>query len=304
MEADHKRSDAFVRLTVLCDDEPGDGALEAAHGLSVLVETERCRVLLDTGPSAVTLHNAAVLGIDLAPLDAVVLSHGHYDHTGGLMAVLEAVGPVRVLANPAVFDETYARDDSGETRYIGIAHGRGDYEAAGARFEMLDVPMAATADLVTTGRVPPVRTACLKQTRLLRAGSHQLVPDDFRDELSLLALAQDWCLVLTGCAHAGLCNILYKAQTVSQGRAPRVVVGGLHLRAVPDACVVELAREAHSLGTRTLVPGHCTGAHAVQILQDEFAGDVVPMRTGMVIEVAGDGEVREGGSFAGADHSA
>jgi 7,8-dihydropterin-6-yl-methyl-4-(beta-D-ribofuranosyl)aminobenzene 5'-phosphate synthase len=275
----------FARFTVLCDNAAGAPGLTPAHGLAVLVEMGGRRVLFDTGPGATTLDNAAALGVSLEPLEAVVLSHGHYDHTGGLRAVLEAVGAVRVVANPGVFDETHAQDADGSLRYIGMPCSRGDYEALGAAFELLDLPLAVTVDLVTSGRVPPVRTACLKQTRLLRAGTHQAWPDDFRDDLSLLALADDWCAVLTGCAHAGLCNILYKAQTVAHGRPPRVVMGGMHLGGAPDECVAELAREAYSLGTRTLMPCHCTGPRAVEILQREFAGDVVPLATGAVVEI-------------------
>jgi 7,8-dihydropterin-6-yl-methyl-4-(beta-D-ribofuranosyl)aminobenzene 5'-phosphate synthase len=283
----------FARFTVLCDNNAAEApGLTPAHGLAVLVEMGARRVLFDTGPGEVTLGNAAALGVPLRPLDAVVLSHGHYDHTGGLRVVLEAVGPARVVAHPGVFDETYAQDADGSLRCIGMPESREQYAALGAQFELLDLPVAVTADLVTTGRVPPVRTACLKQSRLLRAGRTRAWPDDFRDDLSLLALADDWCLALTGCAHAGLCNILYKAQTVAHGRVPRVVMGGMHLGAAPDERVAELAREAYSLGTRVLMPCHCTGARAVEVLQREFAGEVVPLATGTVVEVDHQGVAR------------
>ena len=98
-------------------------------------------------------------------------------------------------------------------------------------------------------------------------------------------------VVLTGCAHAGLADILCKVRTIAPGLPPRTVLGGLHLGAAGEEEVVRLARDLAELGVRTLLPCHCTGAAATQVLRERFAGEVVPLGTGSVIELQPDGNV-------------
>jgi 7,8-dihydropterin-6-yl-methyl-4-(beta-D-ribofuranosyl)aminobenzene 5'-phosphate synthase len=149
--------------------------------------------------------------------------------------------------------------------------------------------------LVTTGEVPQTVTASPADSPLLRRGQAGLRRDDFRDDLSLVALLEGCSVVMTGCAHAGVLNILRQVEAVAPGRVPRVVLGGLHLATAPDEKVAEIATEAYVRGIRTLLPCHSTGPRAVRVLQAEFPGAVIPIRTGTRIRIDQDGSAAVAG---------
>lgn len=280
-----------MQITVLTDNQAMRDGTIPGHGLAMLVEAEGIRVLFDTGPDDTIIANAATLGVRLDPLDAIVLSHGHYDHTGGLAAVLAAVGPgpVKVVAHPGVFDSTYSGPGPGQLRPIGMPLEREAYEALGAVFELSEMPVALGDVLMTTGHVPPLHP--LRRAGLWRNREAVPYPDDFRDDCSLVARLGRSSALLTGCAHAGLRNILYKAQTIVPDGPPRVVVGGLHLGAADDDEIREVAAEAYSLGVRTILPCHCTGDRAAALLQECFAGKVVAIGTGSIVTFGPHGKV-------------
>jgi 7,8-dihydropterin-6-yl-methyl-4-(beta-D-ribofuranosyl)aminobenzene 5'-phosphate synthase len=282
--------DDALQVTILKDNTAARPGVAPGHGLAMLVEIGGRRVLFDTGPDDSLVANAQALGLSLYPLEAIVLSHGHVDHTGGLAAVLDIVGPVKVVAHPDVFDRTFAGPEPGELREIGLPLTRAQYEARGARFALSALPTPVIPGLLSTGRVPPVHAEPQLRTGLWRSRAGELRADDARDDCSLVAQLPGCTVVLTGCAHPGLTNVLCKVKTIAPEQPPCVVVGGLHLGASSDEQVTQLAREAAELGVCIMLPCHCTGARATEVLTERFAGRVVPVGTGSVIRVHEDGE--------------
>jgi len=144
-------------MTILCDDTAGERGLVGKHGFSLLVERGEYRMLFDTGPDGDVTLTARRLRHSLKDVSSVVLSHGHYDHTGGLEAVLRVTGPVSVVAHPKVFGRKYAQRGNGNDRYIGIPKSRDVYEQMGALFCLTRNPLEIKSGILVSGEVPAQR---------------------------------------------------------------------------------------------------------------------------------------------------
>lgn len=280
--------DGLIRVTVLCEDEGSDPELLAGHGFSALVEVGGRRVLLDVGPGREACGNARTLGVSLGTLDGVVLSHGHYDHVGGLTQLLTTAGPQEVVAHPHIFRRRFAERSSGELRDVGFSASQADHERLGARFTLTEHAHAWGSGLTTTGTVPEGHDE--RRPGTLRVQSNgQVTPDDFADDLSLVACLGEGIVVVTGCAHAGLRNIVDRAREVTGRSRVDAVVGGTHLCACDEASVRDTARWLSESGVKALVPCHCTGANAVRWLAEYFDGPVAPIHTGDVVRLSRSG---------------
>ncbi|GAG68199.1 unnamed protein product, partial [marine sediment metagenome] len=146
-----------LRITTLSENCADRGYLLAEYGLSIVVETDDVNILFDTGASISASYNADVLGIDLSKIDKVVLSHGHYDHTGGLRQILGKMGEeVEIIAHPDIWAAKYSRSQGQKDRYNGIPFQRQELERLGANFNLTTKAVRITDSIMTTGEVPMV----------------------------------------------------------------------------------------------------------------------------------------------------
>ena len=280
-----------LKITILCDNAAGLKGLAGRHGFSALVETPSHRVMFDTGPPTDTaLDTAAALGISLSGLDAVVISHGHYDHIGGLAALLQATGPQRVVAHPLAFRRRVARDVSGGLREIGPPVSKECYERLGARWVWTSVPLTIGEGLRVTGKVP-VAGPEQSDAGLLAEDHGELMNDDFADELALVANSAQGPVVVTGCAHRGVANIAAYAKHLTGSDTIGLIVGGFHLAGRNEDSVAMVAERLNALGVKAIAPCHCTGLAAVHVFQRAFAGRVVSLGTGDILAFGSEGEV-------------
>lgn len=264
--------------------------LRGGHGLAMLVRTRAGSVMLDTGDSAETWANADALGIDLAEVTGIVLSHGHYDHTNGLPALLGRLGGAMVIAHPAVFEPRYADRPDGRREYIGPPATREEFEGMGAMF-MLDAGSVEVAPgLITTGEVPRVTDLAPVSPYLLVERDGAPREDDFVDDISLIARLSDGDVLLTGCAHAGVVNIVARAMELT-GRCPVSIAGGTHLAAESEERIVRVAEELYERGVRQVVPIHCSGERGAEMLERHFAGETLRAGVGNLIAADGTGRI-------------
>lgn len=278
----------MLEVIVLRDNLAVRADLRAGHGFALLARVPGGSFLLDTGDSDETWANADALGVDLAEVHVLVLSHGHYDHTGGLPGLIERHGGLRVIAHPLAFEPRWST--SGGIHPIGPPLTRAALETAGCRVECSAKAVEVLPGVRTTGEVPRVAGRGPSAPHLLAEHDGMCVPDDFADDLSVVVDVGEAVVVLTGCAHAGLLNIVARAEELA-GRSPVAIIGGTHLASEPEPTIAEIADELHRRGVRTLVPMHCTGERGATLLARHFPGKVLRAGTGSIIAVENDGSL-------------
>ena len=234
--------EAATVLTVLYDNNPADLRLTAAWGFACLIESQGGTILFDTGgDGAILMQNMATLGIDPAAIDAVVLSHNHADHVGGLQALLGSNDHL-VVYIPGSFPEEFGRRVRERARVV---------EVGG--------PMEIIEGVHTTGEMG---TTIVEQ--------------------SLIVETARGLVVVTGCAHPGIVEIVRRA--AAQGEID-LVIGGFHLRDRSRGDVQVVIEDLLALGMRRIAPCHCTGAEATVEFEAAFGSGFVPCGVGTVITI-------------------
>lgn len=258
--------------TVLSDNRTNDNQLETEHGLSILLETEKHRILLDTGASDVFIRNAEKKGIDLSTVDFVFLSHGHSDHAGGLRFFMNINDKAKVIVSPhALSEKFYSR-----RKYLHSITTQWP-EGTNERLLIVDKTCKIDDDLYIIANIPKIYPMPQGNSHLLVEDGNDYIPDDFRHELALYTEG----LLFTGCAHSGLENILAACPY-----PVNAVVGGFHL--LDDH---ETEDELLNLGQRlkqnypktTFYTSHCTGNTVYSILKDVMGDQIQSFSCGTKI---------------------
>jgi 7,8-dihydropterin-6-yl-methyl-4-(beta-D-ribofuranosyl)aminobenzene 5'-phosphate synthase len=248
------------------------------------VETERGVVLFDTGATGAALaDNARALGVDLTRVTAIVLSHGHYDHTGGLSAALAAAPRAAVYFHWRCTAKRWARR-FGFRKSIGMpSQNRLALDAA--RREPVAGPILLPEGVLLSGPIPgPPAPA---QAGFLAASDAGRQSDDFADETFLLARAPSGWVLLTGCCHRGLANTLAYARVLAGGEPIRAAVGGLHLKRLSRRDLDAAVEAIRKADLREVLAGHCTGEKAVRYLAAHSKAKVDILYVGFEFRRAG-----------------
>ena len=273
-----------MKLTILVEDGlPAVDGLESEHGLAVLVAADGKLGLFDTGQSGAVCRNAARLGIDLSGLDWIALSHGHYDHTGGLRDVLKLASNATVYLHPAALEEKLVLED-GKLRDAGIGLSRGDIETDAAEVMLREDPVQISSNVWLTGTVPrPSGFEQVSERFVTRDSDGELIQDIFPDDQSMILHTHEGLVVLCGCAHAGIVNILRRVNQLFPNRHIRGVVGGLHLRSASEERIEQTTEELQRHDVQELWPNHCTGKNAIAYFRDTFFQRVMTASAGTQI---------------------
>jgi 7,8-dihydropterin-6-yl-methyl-4-(beta-D-ribofuranosyl)aminobenzene 5'-phosphate synthase len=257
-----------TKLTILCENSVGRATgVVGEHGFACLIETAAGNVLFDTGQGMGICGNADAMGKDLASLRSIAISHGHYDHTGGLPQVLRRTGPIPVYGHPGIF-AARTWSDGQSTRYIGMRHRREYLESLGARFQLVREPVEISPGIHLTGEIP--RTNGFERPdpnmTLHPDDGCAVCPDPVADDLSLVVDSPKGLILVLGCAHAGMINIFnHVLQTFGRDRI-YAVIGGTHLGFSRPAQFNETLRAIDRYGIDRLGVSHCTGQDKAAIL--------------------------------------
>lgn len=282
-----------LEITLLLEDYAGyDEGLLAQHGISFLLEAETDEgsktILFDAGQSAVpVLHNMETLGKDPSAVDLVVLSHCHYDHSGGLVAMLEAIGKKRVpvIAHPAIYRSNFVLEPEFKSFGMGPVNSAAAVEGAGGDMVLASEPFSLAPGILTTGEIKE-KTSFEANTTLsmLTLDQGKMVSDTMPDDLSLVFVLEEGLVVVTGCSHAGVISIIETAMKMTGVERLTAVIGGFHLIDADDARIEATVKKFADFNFDMIYTGHCTGLQAEARLVQTFGKKFKKMHTGMKIK--------------------
>ena len=271
-----------MKLIVLMEDTCGSPQCEYEHGLSIYIETQNHKILMDSGASEKTIRNAQRLGVDLSQVDTAVLSHGHYDHGGGILAFSEVNRDARIYLKASA-GEDYYHLKKGEEKYIGIdkeilkleqcVFVQGDLEIDDELFLYTDVSGA---------RYPAAGNKKLK-----KRAAEGFVQDAFDHEQCLVITQDGKRILLSGCAHNGILNILDRYKEIFHSD-PDMVISGFHLMKEGEYSpedVLNIRDIAHELAGMDTVfyTGHCTGEEACGMMKEIMGEKLRVIHSGVTI---------------------
>jgi 7,8-dihydropterin-6-yl-methyl-4-(beta-D-ribofuranosyl)aminobenzene 5'-phosphate synthase len=264
-----------VKITVLVTNLGGDPYEgDGEWGYSALVEVDGHKILYDTGLSAdLVLRNAKALKIDLSDVEDVVLSHNHYDHVGGLMALRRELSKVnpramgRVHVGAGIFEPRWS--ESGEN-HNGLRLIRAEYLATGAAFVVHDKPTELFPGVWLTGPVPRANNEKNWTPGLSLDTPQGRREDNVPEDSALIFNTGQGMIILSGCAHAGIVNITEYARGIVGAKPIVAVIGGLHLFSASDQALAWTGAKLKTYGVLSLLAGHCTGIEATFRLRESI----------------------------------
>jgi 7,8-dihydropterin-6-yl-methyl-4-(beta-D-ribofuranosyl)aminobenzene 5'-phosphate synthase len=277
-----------MKVACVVDDAVCDhSSFWGEHGVAFLIETESGRVLFDTGQSGtVLLHNLELLGTEPKAISALAISHAHYDHTGGLPALLGQVAEITLHAHSDLFRERFSRRE-GAIKSVGLSLDR-ETLAQRLTLQLSAEPTEILPGVWTTGEItdraePEGRSA----HHLVRGlGIEGWEPDPYRDDMALVLETEEGWVVLCGCCHAGLLNTLAHVRRTF-GTDVTAVVGGTHLLHADEAHLRRVIEVLRELGVPRLYLNHCTGQRAYVTLAQAFGEKVAPCPAGTRLRLGG-----------------
>jgi len=279
-----------LKITVLMEDSVlYESHYLGQHGVSFLLEgakgSDVMKILVDVGQNSQALfNNMKLMNISPSIIDAVVLTHCHYDHTQGVAKVLKEIGrrDIQVIAHRDIFRLNFVTEPY--PRHVGIMPGdsREEIEKAGGSLLLTKDPVKLMSGITTTGEVR-------RQTDFEEVGialktiqNGEVVDDEMLDDISVVANVNGKGLVIvTGCSHAGIVNIAKHAIELTGCEKIDGILGGLHLVDAPDVRIKRTVEELSKLNPEWICAGHCTGFKAQVELYLAFRERFSPLQTGM-----------------------
>ena len=274
-----------LSFTVLVENTANRGGLLAEHGLALWVEANDRRILFDTGQGMALAHNAAKLGIDLSTATDVVLSHGHYDHTGGLLATLPAFSRTTVYAHVAAFRDRYVKQPDGNTRAVRSPIESSEWlqSRVGRVAITREHPVELGEGVWLTGQIPR-RTDFENVGDAFYLDQACTEPDPILDDQALYVKTADGVVVLLGCAHAGVVNTLNYVRTLTGENRIHAVLGGMHLLKTNEHRLDQTVQRLRDLDVQRIGLAHCTGFGPMATLYHELPYRCFHCVTGMRID--------------------
>jgi len=274
-----------MKITTLVEnhlnvDQP---ALEAEHGVSFYIEHRGHVIMSDVGQSGKFAANAIELGCDLARVETLAISHYHYDHGGGMRQFFQNNQDAKVYLRQVRSDYDYlAVSPSQPDRYIGLD--KGLLVQHDNRIIKVDQNRAILPWFHLLVDIPQDYPRPSGDQRLKMKMGDRILPDTFEHEMVMVFDGDEGLVVLTGCAHNGVLNMIAATQKAFPGKPILAVIGGFHLHHEDDETIRKIGKTLLAWEIPHVVTGHCTGDAAMDILEEILGDRLKPLYTGLIME--------------------
>lgn len=291
-----------LKVYTLSEDYTGyDSLFWASFGISLLIhikvgEGEK-KILFDTASDAEpVLHNMKLFGISPESIDIIFLSHGHFDHTGGLAGILKEIKrkDIPIIAHPDIFNvciisEPYLEPYRSRiylNQGFSSDNSREKIEELGGKWYLVKDPFRLMAGVITTGEIAVEERVMYERNRklpLLDLKSGKLSTSMMRDDVSLLINTKKGLVIITGCSHAGIVSITRKSIEITKIKEVYGIIGGFHLLNSSSKEIDRTIKDLENLGVRKIYSGHCTGLEAEYKLRKVFSTNFERLHCGKII---------------------
>lgn len=256
----------MIKIQILMENKTYRDGLVAEHGLSLLIETVNRKILFDAGASPLLMHNIKQLDIDPATIDTVVISHGHFDHTGGLPAFLAANSKAKVYIHKEAFHHFFGEEEGKLDKITcGIRWNPQEQEAVKKRAILSDVPLWLDEDTVISGTIPVASDFAPTEPFYIKEEDGSIRPDPMAHEqfLAIRDREAGGVHVIAGCSHTGTLSAIRYAPTLFPGEPILSLTGGFHMYSTTEDRRQKAIDELVEACPGILVPLHCTGIKAL-----------------------------------------
>lgn len=263
-----------VSLKILAENRVENPLLIAEQGLSIYVSVDDKTILFDTGQRNAVMHNAGVLGIDLTNLAWIVISHGHYDHTGGLDSLIKISRRAKLIAHPYLFQPKYV-EHGGNLRFIGAPLTTEDLKKIEIPMELSQNPVKLTSEIIFSGEIKRLTDYEKVEDHYHKRVLESVIHDQMKDEAALIIDTPEGLIILSGCGHSGIINTCKYALTITGKKKILLVMGGMHLKNADDSRLKATIHDLKDINPEQFAPLHCTGFQMIKELISEFGNERV-----------------------------
>lgn len=254
-------------------------SLKAEHGVSFYIEVAEHIYMSDVGQSGNFADNAEKMDVDLGRVETLAISHHHYDHGGGLGRFFEENKDAVVYLHTSPNADYFAVDSPDSVRYIGLD--RGLLKAHQDRLNYIDESQEISPGFYLITEIPEKYPKPHGDERLKRRIGDSIIADPFEHEMVTVVEGDEGLVVLTGCAHNGVLNMIAAAQNAFPGKSIQAVIGGFHLHHETDQTVWEIGKTLLEMNIPRVITGHCTGEDATDVLEEVLGDRIHRLYTGM-----------------------
>jgi len=283
----------YLKVSTIMDNyvEKGTSFL-AQHGLSLLIEVKKgkstVKILLDTGQfSSTVLYNMQLMNINPNSVDLIFLSHCHNDHTGGIIGLLEKMEKkVPVVAHPEIFRENYNFQGIISSKGMSEENSREKIIEKGGEIILVKEPFQIFDGVISTGEVERIIDFEGKGLGTFNLKEGKLIPDDLKDDMSIVVNVKNKGLfIISGCAHAGILNIINHAVKITGNKKIYGIMGGFHLVGSSKEKIKKTINGIADFNPEKLITGHCTGLEAMAEFSSVFGEKFSYMHVGKIVEI-------------------